>query len=402
MADHEAQVVIVGAGPVGMTAALMLARAGVRVVVLEAEPELSTQSRASTFHPPTLELLDELDIAAPLHELGIIARSYQYRDRREGLVAAFELGQLADVTPFPYRLQVEQSKLTRVILDRLPSTGDVAIIFDQPVVEVTPGPAEVLVTTATGLTVRGEWLLGCDGANSIVRRSLGIGFDGLTYPEQYLVISTDENLQEHLPDISYVNYIADPEEWLVLLRTPEHWRAMFPVDPDADADRIQAPEEIQRRMQSIRHLDRPWPILHTTLYRVHQRIADSYRRGRVLLAGDAAHINNPLGGFGMNSGIHDAWQFCEGLVAILRGDADEATLDHIAAVRRKVSVDYVGKSSARNWRQIRDSDPESRRQNHVQWRATAADPEQARQFVLESSMLTRSAGLDDVARVANR
>ena len=393
MAHRTSKVVIAGAGPVGMTAALVLGRAGVDVVVLEAEPDLSTTSRASTFHPPTLEILEELGVVDELQRLGIMARTYQYRDRTDGLVAEFDFELLADETRFPYRIQAEQSKYTRIALSQCASHSNVEVRFGKRVESVAVERDGAVVQTADGDEYGAEWLIAADGADSAVRKHLGLDFEGVTYPERYLVISTTEDIRRHLPDISYVNYISDPEEWLVLLRTPEHWRAMFPVAPEGDDEMLQAPDAVQARLESIATLGRPWPVLHTTLYRVHQRVASTFRRGPVLLAGDAAHINNPLGGLGMNSGIHDAYQYSTALVELLRGEADDTSVDAVAESRRRVSLDFVGALSERNWRNIRASDTAARARHHEELRAIAADDDAARRFLMDMSMMSPAAGL---------
>lgn len=389
--DLQSDVAIAGAGPVGMTAALILARRGVRVTVLEAGSDLSSESRASTFHPPTLEMLDQLGLVEPLMELGLRVDTFQYRDRRTGLIAEFDLSLLSGDTKYPHRIQCEQSKLTRIIRERLTTIDHAVLEFDARVEHVEQDTDGVTTVLADGRRVRSRYLIGADGANSKVRRDLDIGFEGVTYPERYLVISTEQEIRDLLPDISYVNYISDPEEWLVLLRTPEHWRAMFPVDPDLDDAQAQDPVAVQRRMKTIADLGHDWPILHTTLYRVHQRVADSYRVGRVLLAGDAAHINNPLGGLGMNSGVHDAYMLAPLLAAVMAGDEDDDVLDTYAETRRQVSVDYVSREADKNWRRIRERDEDERQRQQRELRETVSDPQKALTFVRKTCMLSDEA-----------
>ena len=291
-----------------MTAALLMARGGVQVTVLEAGESLAGESRASTFHPPSLEMLDDLGVLGPLMEQGIVSTGFQYRDRRTGPIADLDLGVLSEDTRFPFRVQIEQSKLTPVILEVLERHGQ----RDGPLRPARgrrprPTATSATVTTEAGDTFTADWVLGADGANSQVRQTAGFTFEGMTYPERFLVASTTEDLETILPGISAVNYVFDPTEWLVLLRTPEHWRILFPTDPSTPDEVESDPARVQERMRGVADLGRDWDVLHTTLYRVHQRVADTFRKGRLLLMGDAAHINNPLGGMGMNSGIHDAY-----------------------------------------------------------------------------------------------
>jgi 2-polyprenyl-6-methoxyphenol hydroxylase-like FAD-dependent oxidoreductase len=373
------KVVVVGAGPVGLTAALTLHRLGADVTVLEAGDALATESRASTFHPPSLEMLAGLGVLPALLAQGLVSPRFQYRERGGGIIAELDMSLLADDTPFPFRLQCEQSKLTRLLLPLLPPG---TVHFGQRVERVTQD--------ATGVTVndafRGDWLIGADGANSAVRRSLfGDAFEGITYPDRFLVGSTDEDLTALLPGIAEVNYLFDPVEWLVVLRTPDHWRVLLPTPPDTpdDVEKARLPE----RLLGVADPGRPWRVAHTTLYRVHQRVASSFRVGRVLLAGDAAHINNPLGGMGMNSGIHDAVLLS---TAIVNGDDDAVTAT--AAARRDVARDYVQKTTHSNWEKLRSGGASAYAD---ELRALAADPVAARAYLLRSSMI---ASLREVAR----
>lgn len=374
------KVVVAGAGPVGLTAALTLHRLGADVTVLEAGDELATQSRASTFHPPSLEMLAELGVLDALLAQGLVSPRFQYRERGGGVIAELDLSLLAGDTPYPFRVQCEQSKLTRILLPLLPPG---TVRFGQRVGEVEQDADGVTVLARD--TFRGDWLIGADGAASAVRRSLfGDAFEGMTYPDRFLVGSTDEDLAALLPGIAEVNYLFDPVEWLVVLRTPDHWRVLLPTPPDT-------PDELElarlpHRLLGVADPGRPWRVAHTTLYRVHQRVATAFRVGRVLLAGDAAHINNPLGGMGMNSGIHDAVLLAR---AVAAGDDDAVTAT--AAARRRVARDYVQKTTHGNWEKLRSGGASAYAD---ELRALAADPVAARAHLLRSSMI---ASLREVA-----
>jgi 3-(3-hydroxy-phenyl)propionate hydroxylase len=402
----DSDVVVAGLGPVGATAALTLAEAGKKVTVFEQSGELESdpsESRASTFHPPTLEILDDLGVADELHQVGLISDTYQHRDRTHGLIAHFDLGVIAEDTRFPYRLQSEQRNLVEIIRRKLSGISNVRLVLGTKVVS-----ADADADDADGVTVlveptgagevsgaagahRARWLIAADGASSSVRRSLGLDFPGMTYPEQFLVVSSTEDFAELIPGIASVNYISDPHEWFVLLRTPVHWRALFPIPPGEDAsERALDPAAVQERMQAITALPRGYRIAHARIYRVHQRIAERFRVGRVLLAGDAAHINNPLGGMGMNSGIHDAAAAAAAILAADRGDDGPA--DAYDEQRRAVAHDYVRVVTHRNWELLKEQDPAERERQQEQIRRTAADPAAARDYLLRSSMLAGSSG----------
>lgn len=374
------KVIVAGAGPVGLTAALTLHRLGADVTVLEAGDALATQSRASTFHPPSLEMLAGLGVLPALLRHGLVSPRFQYRERGGGVIAELDMSLLAGDTPYPFRLQCEQSKLTRLLLPLLPPG---TVHFGQAVTGLTQDPAGV--TVHAGEDFRGDWLIGADGANSAVRRSLfGAAFEGITYPDRFLVGSADEDLPALLPGIAEVNYLFDPVEWLVLLRTPDHWRVLLPTPADTpdDAELARLPE----RLLGVADPGRPWRVAHTTLYRVHQRVAASFRAGRVLLAGDAAHINNPLGGMGMNSGIHDAVLLAK---AVMTGD--DGIITGTAEARRAVARDYVQKTTHGTWEKLRSGGASAYAD---ELRALAADPAAARAYLLRSSMI---ASLREVA-----
>ena len=393
---EDSDVVVVGLGPVGATAALALALDGLRVTVFEAGlagDGVLGESRASTFHPPTLEILDGLDVSAPLHEVGLVSDTYQYRDRTEGLVAHFDLAEIAGDTPFPYRLQSEQQNLVRIIRDRLAELPNVRLFENAHVRSAATDGEEAVVRVAGSADpeapeaeYRARWAIAADGAHSPIRHALGIGFPGITYPEQFLVVSTSADFAELIPGIASVNYISDPREWLVLLRTPLHWRALFPIPPgEQDAADALDPAAIQRRLQEIAPRAEGYDIVHSRIYRVHQRVAERFRDGRVLLAGDAAHLNNPLGGMGMNSGIHDAAMAAEAILAAEAGDT--ALLDAYEETRRSVAHDYVRVVTHENRDMLREEDPAERRRRNDHLRRVSADPRLAREHLLRSSML---------------
>ena len=356
----EERVFIAGAGPVGLTAAANLVRQGIPVTVFEAGPGLSEESRASTFHPPTLDMLDDLGAAKALIAQGLIAPQFQYRIR-DGLVGQFDFATIADVTRHPFRLQCEQSKLTRVLHEQLRGNPDYRVEFGCRIADVEQDGAAVHVTLARNGTTEkrsGRWLIGADGARSEVRRALGIEFEGFTWPERFLVISTPYDFRSVIADLCSVSYLADPVRWHFLLEIPGLWRVMFPITQDLSDEAVTDESFAQSLMATIVPGITNYEIAHVTLYKVHQRVAKSFRVGRVFLAGDAAHVNNPLGGMGMNGGIHDAINLTTRLAGVWAGRDPEQELDRYDRQRRLVTLEHIEKQSIQNKRNLECANPE--------------------------------------------
>jgi 3-(3-hydroxy-phenyl)propionate hydroxylase len=382
----QERVLIAGAGPVGLVAAAHLARSGVPVTVFEGGLKLSEESRASTFHPPTLDMLHALGAAEPLIKQGLKAPAFQYRSKKHGLLAQFDFGGIADVTQHPYRVQCEQSKLTRILYGQMLGHPNFELHFDSPVVDVTQDASRVEITIdRNGRTERrsGRYLVGADGASSKVRRALRVEFEGFTWPDRLLVVSTPFDFYGVIPDLTPVNYVADPERWYFLLQIPGVWRVMFLVNEDASDERVQTREFAQSLMAGVVPGISNYPIEHITLYKVHQRVAKTFRQSRVFLIGDAAHINNPLGGMGMNGGIHDAVNLAGRLATVWRGEAPDTELDRFDRQRRLVTLEYIQNYTIQNKKNLESSGDEFR----LSLQAIAADPVRTREYLLRVSMI---------------
>lgn len=390
---NQQPVVISGSGPCGSVLALYLAQHDVPVILLEKQPQLPRDLRASTFHPPSLEMLDDLGVAQTLIERGLIADRYQYRDRRSGEVAEFRMELIAEETRFPFRLQLEQYEMTHIVNRQLANYPHVQVRFGHEVVgaEQDADEVQVKVRSADGeQTIATPFLIGTDGAGSQVRKAAGIGFGGFTYDEKFLVVSTPFPFEEVFDNLSYVNYVADPDEWCVILRTEKLWRYLVPVFPKSPEDEahILSDAFVQARLQHLWAKDSDYEIGHRTLYNVHQRVSESYFNGRLVLAGDACHINNPLGGMGMNGGIHDAYNLAGKLVAILREGADHRELfAQYDRQRRDLAVKFVQEHTINNKKLMESTDPDVQRNRQQMLMATAADPDKARAFIRERAMI---------------
>ncbi|CAM3224612.1 FAD-dependent monooxygenase [Nocardioides dubius] len=393
--DFEAMhtVAVSGMGPVGMFAALKLAQLGHDVVVFEKLSDLSEEARASTFHPSSLELLEELGVVEALHEVGLKAPIYQYRDGADKRVLSqMDMSLLAGETAYPYRLQSEQNNLTQIIRRRLEQLPNVTLRFDSPVARVEVADRHVRIHLEGGdrdHPVLARWLIAADGAASPVRKSLGIAFEGTTYDERFLVISTTHEFRDDFPDLAYVSYISDPEEWGVLLRTPKHWRALLPVRDDETDEQAMAPARMEERMQRFAAQPEPYEIVHANVYAVNMRAAATFAVGQVLLAGDSAHVNNPLGGMGMNSGIHDAWAAAECIHAVLADGVDATHAGRLYSdLRRDAAINHVQASAQKNYDSMREEDGSARAQRESLLSQLDRDELDKREHQRRAAMLT--------------
>ena len=387
--DINNHVIIAGAGPVGCTAALILAQAGIKVTVLESEASLIEDLRASTFHPPSLDMLDDLGVTEKLLPQGLIASKYQYRDRTSGAYAEFDLGVLSDITKHPYRLQCEQYELTRTIKPMLEETGNADLRFSTTLRSVVDHSDHVAVTVdgpEGEEIIAARYLIGSDGSRSVVRKEMDIEMEGFTYPELFLVVSTDFPFEDHLPNLSHVNYISDSEEWCTILRVPGFWRVLFPTKEGTTEDELVDAANLEERMQRLVKSDAPYNIVHTTLYNIHQRVAKQYRKGNVLIAGDAAHLNNPLGGMGMNGGLHDVFNLCPKIIDILQNSASEDLLDLYERQRRDVTIDFIQNQTIQNKKNIEQMTQEQRLEHIDNLNKMIADPVQAAAFLSRNNM----------------
>jgi 3-(3-hydroxy-phenyl)propionate hydroxylase len=223
-----------------------------------------------------------------------------------------------------------------------------------------------------------------------VRKCTGVEFEGYTWPERFLVASTTDDYARHGYTLNA--YVSDPEEWVALFKMPDDgppgmWRVIFPVPEDEDEAVTLSEGLVERRMQRFQPRPSPYPIKYKSIYKVHQRVAKDFRVGRVLLAGDAAHLNNPIGAFGLNGGIHDAFNLAEKLGRVCRGEADQSLLDRYVRQRRTVNLEYVQEVSIRNLKRLSEKSEPERRKNFDELRRQASTRESQREFLLVSSMI---------------
>ncbi len=371
-------------------AAYRLATLGFDVILCEAGPNCAQDLRASTFHPPTLEMLNELGMAETIIEKGLKAPIYHFRERESGEVVEFDLSELEAETQFPFRVQCEQHVMAGLLAEKLESHPKADVRFNHRVISFEQSDSGVEVAFETPYAIekiRADYLIAADGGNSIIRKWLGAEFEGFTYPERFLTLSTTVDLSDHIDNLSYVNYVSDPEEWLVLLKVPSVWRILIPASEDQSDEWLLSDEKKDEVFENL--IGRSGvKTEHRTIYRVHQRVAKRFTFGRINLVGDAAHLNNPLGGFGMNSGIHDAWNLCDKLAQNLNTGHDQNLLDLFDRQRRAVTHSFIQAQTIQNKRLLEHSPDENHQQRLQEMRDVNKDKNKRLAFLRRQAMFS--------------
>lgn len=380
---------IVGAGPSGLVCALFLVRAGVPVMVLEQGAALAEDMRASTFHPATLDLLQGTGVVRTLLGQGTRVPRWQYLRHGTSDRVVFDLGILADLTDHPYRLQVEQFRLTSAIVERLRDEPLFKLRRGARVTRIEQDDDQVRVRyeeNGEDRVAQSRWLIAADGGRSAIRKSMGLAFEGSVFPRTSITLVLDHRFQDQVEGLLGVNYVWTEDGHYSLMRVRDLWR--FSFAPRNEDDPIEARDSAaaQARLQAVFPSSKPYRIQQLNHYTIQQRCLDRFRHGGVLFCGDSAHLNSPAGGMGMNSGVHDAACLVEHLVPVLEGE-DPALLERYDRRRRRIAQEEVQRISARNYQRHRETDPQRRAAIWQELQETAADPARHRAYLLETSMI---------------
>jgi 3-(3-hydroxy-phenyl)propionate hydroxylase len=399
---NEGKIVIAGGGPVGLVIGLILGRAGIDVTVFDQGDIVHQEPRAATIHPATLDILDDLGVYERIEPLGLVCPIVNYYDQRE-LLASFDHAVLAGETRHPWVLQCEQDKVSRVLFAMSRDVPTLDIRTETEVLECSQSGDAVEVEAAraggTRERIRGRYLIGADGARSTVRRNVGIEFEGFTYGERFMIIGTPYDFAR--AGYAYRNYISDPIEWYNLFKIswkgpPGVYRLVVPVSLDEALDDDRILETCQRKFQRFHPRPEPYEIVLYDSYVVHQRVAATFRKGRIILAGDAAHLNSPIGAMGMNSGIHDAVNLAGHLIRVLKGEEGEGALDRYVRQRRHVAVEHVQTATIANKKNMEQRDPATRQKYRDEMQRAGRDPVLAKKFLMRTSLID---SLRDAARI---
>jgi 3-(3-hydroxy-phenyl)propionate hydroxylase len=395
--QHDERVIVVGAGPVGAVTALALVKKGIPVTLIEAEAEPPEDQRAATIHPPTVEMLADLGLKDEAFAGGLLSPIFHFRDRVTGeLVAVFDISLLKGEVPYPFVVQWEQYKLVRAAKPNIEASGIAEVRFSTKVADLEQGSdhVDVTLTGPDGETekIRGRYVIGADGGRSTVRRLAEIEFEGFTWPERFIKIGTSFDFGATGRGFCTRNYFSDPNEWLNLFKVtgngpPGIWRGIMPVPPEESDEQALSMDGIQLRLQGIHPRSGGYEIPYHALYSVHQRVAATFNKGRVLLAGDSAHVNNPIGGMGMNGGIHDAMNLTTKLADVWFRRAEPDVLDRYTRQRRKAQVDYVQAQTIQNKKSLEEKDPVIRRKHLDELQRISEDVKLHKRFLYRAALI---------------
>ena len=384
-------IVIIGAGPVGLITALRLSQFGMRSIIIEKNEAIQDELRASTFHPPTIEMLDELGVAEELISVGLKTKQWQFRVHETGEKAVFDLGHIEQDTKYPFRLQAEQKELCRIATKKAEMDDNIDLRMGHQLQDVTQKKEIVEITVTnkkqTKQKIEAPILIAADGGSSKVRKIMGLELKGLTYPETTILAATKFPFHEHIRGLSNVNYVWSSWGTYALLRLPGIWRCSLYPDTGETIDQAITSESINEKLSRIVPDQKDFRVIEVRPYKIHQRILDKYVHGRVVFAGDAAHLNSPSGGMGMNGGIHDGWCLSERLKDIFLDGLPLTRLGLYSDQRQKIAENEILKNAHKNRSRMQERNKKFRETELARLKKIASDPKSAREFLMKSSMI---------------
>lgn len=385
----DSSVIIAGAGPVGLVTALGLAQAGIEVTVIDKDETVGTSPRAMAHLYPVLDGFERLGLLEDLHREGLRSDGLNFIDFETGEHFFHTLAPLADVVRHAYTLHVGQDQISRILLRHLSRHSNVEVRYGTALTEVIHNDDDGVTVRTAGPDGRSkatsQWLVGADGATSTVRRSLGVGFDGITWPHRFIATNIRYDFEAH--GLAYANFQIDRTYGAIIAKITDDglWRYTYRESSEAPPESL--PERIREHLSEALPGHGEFELVQWSPYRMHQRAADKLRVGRVVLAGDAAHITNPTGGLGLTSGFLDAFVLYEALAAVIKGTAGDFILDAYSHQRRQVFLDVVSPMATQNKQRLFDpptgsekeqllaglrhlvSDPDARRESFLALRA---------------------------------
>jgi 3-(3-hydroxy-phenyl)propionate hydroxylase len=356
-------VIVAGGGPVGLATAYGLATAGVDVTVLDKNDSVLTAPRAMAYLFFVHDGFERLGILDDLHAEAVVGDGINFIDWESGEEFHSALDAVGDDVAHPYTLHLGQDQISRILLRRLQALPNVEVRYGLEVSGVAQDDDGVTVTTIgpEGETqLRSAWLIGADGANSSVRKLVGLGFDGMTWPDRF--ISTNVTADLESAGLRIANWRIDPVYGAILakINADDLWRFTFPESGDLSDEGLEDRIHEHFAVGMPGHVD--YELVQFQPYRMHQRAAKTFRLGRVLLAGDAAHITNPVGGLGLTGGFLDSFVLSEALAAVIHGSIGDEVLDEYSDKRRDVFLHIASPAATANKKMLFDPHPAEAKQ----------------------------------------
>lgn len=387
------EAVIIGAGPVGALSALLLARRGVSVELIEAHATLTTESHASTFHPSTLDLLAAEGIELTNHPDAVRVKSIQWRDNRGQIRAEVDYRLLDGITRHPFRIHLEQQALLDRLAILLAAEHRISFRPGLTATNVDPTGPSVTVSSEGGRdhTLTAGVIIGCDGSRSAVRAAAGIGFPSSEYPTGAIRAHMTEDLAELMPpnrgeqSLSGLCYFRGKGDGVSTLRMARSTRLIVRTTHHDD--------DFRRLSEAVANAT-PWSIDDFSIdridnYRLNRGVADCYlaRLGPVLILGDAAHVTSTAGGLNMNAGLQDAFALMPVVADWLHGETALESIAEVAALRREYLEHQVIPRSERRVKGLQELDSAALKEHLDDIDHLAADPDAGRRFLIEASLL---------------
>lgn len=375
-----APVIIAGAGPVGLATALGLARSGVEVKVLEREAQISHSPRALAYLFPVFPGFERLGVLEDLFREGLEVNGMNFVVFDSGEQIHHGLDPVAGHVDFPCNIHLGQDQVSRILLRHLSAFPNVEICYNTEVLGLEQDDKGVTVELSRSGerdSERTGWLVGADGAGSAVRRGLGLGFIGSTWADRFIATNIKYDFESH--GFKPANWVLDPMYGAIVAKITGAglWRYTYRESADLPVETYES--RISKHLAQALPDHGSYELMQSAPYKMHQRSAESFRVGRVLLAGDAAHVTNPTGGLGLMGGFLDAFVLYEALAAVIAGTADDSILSAYARERQRVFRDVVSPAATENKKMVFDLDDSQRRTQVLAWlRDLAADPDKRR------------------------
>lgn len=377
-----AEVLIVGAGPVGLMTALGLAREGVSVTLLEAEDDIVYSPRAISYAWSILPALQLFGVLDDMIAAGHIVDDRCWRIFKTGETIVYNHDAVRDITDRPYSLTLGQDLLARVVLQHLKRFPNVSIHWGTKFIGLTQMPDKVVVVgekAGAPVELAANWVVAADGGRSAVRKTVGLTMDGFTWPQRFVVTNIYYDFDKYGWNSGY---LVDPVYGAVVYKINLEglWRFTFAEQTTQPLETV-----MDRILQFIRTVlpgDQKYELALHTAYNMHQRTAATYRVGRVVLAGDAAHLTNPTSGFGLMGGLYDSFALSESLAAVVHGKASDEILDRYSELRRKTYHEVTSPISSESLRLVFNSGDQGRLEKDLALlRGRKSDPEAMRKFL---------------------